>query len=471
MSTSLRATRVVGGSAVGFLVFLELTSGFVQGYYAPLLPRLADQLGVSDADIIWFTTVQTLAAAVCVPLLAKLGDMFGHRRMLRIGIVTVTVGSLVVALVPSYPLVLVARVLHGALALWLPLEIAIIHSRATGATARRAVGFLVASLTGGVIIGTVVAGGVASVVKPMWIVLLVPVLFMLVALYAVFFRVPETTERSAPTIDWLGFAGLALAMILTLVGLRLAATAGPGAPSTIGCLMSAVAVAAVWVWWERRSAAPAVDVRRLASRSMGPINVAGFLFGLVMFGSQAPLTTFLGTDPADGYGFGAGPGVLSMVIAVLAILATVGAATFSLLAGLVGMRVTLLLGAGTAAAACVLLAVLHAQWWQIWVACVLLGYGMGVLLGALPALMAEVAPTDQTGVSVGMYNSIRPLGGAVGGALFAGVLVAATPHGAAHPQLSGYVTMWVLCALAFVGAIVAIALIRMPAPAPEEPVR
>ncbi|NDK89808.1 MFS transporter [Gordonia desulfuricans] len=37
---------------------------------------------MSDADITWFLTVQTLAAAVCVPLLSQLGDMYGHRPML-----------------------------------------------------------------------------------------------------------------------------------------------------------------------------------------------------------------------------------------------------------------------------------------------------------------------------------------------------------------------------------------------------
>jgi len=91
MSETLTAPikRVNAGTVVGFLVFVEFASGFTQGYYLPLIPTIRDIVGVSDADITKFVTLQTLAAAVSVPILAKLGDIFGHRRMLRIAIAAV----------------------------------------------------------------------------------------------------------------------------------------------------------------------------------------------------------------------------------------------------------------------------------------------------------------------------------------------------------------------------------------------
>src|SRR5438132_125811 len=60
-------------AVVGFLVFVELASGFVQGYYNPLFSEIARHSGVSDADITWFVVVQTLSAAVSVPILSRLG--------------------------------------------------------------------------------------------------------------------------------------------------------------------------------------------------------------------------------------------------------------------------------------------------------------------------------------------------------------------------------------------------------------
>ena len=208
--------NVSARAVVGFLVFCELASGFVQGFYAPLLGEIAGHLPVSDADITWFLTVQTLAAAVCVPLLSKLGDIFGHRRMLRIAVVAVLIGTLVTAFLPSYPLVLAARILVGPLAVWLPLEIALVHNRIKGETARTSIGLLVSCLTGGAILGTISAGIFSAILPTLTLTLLVPVLFVAVSVYAVFFKVPESTSRTGAKIDVVGFIGIGLAMVCLL---------------------------------------------------------------------------------------------------------------------------------------------------------------------------------------------------------------------------------------------------------------
>ena len=216
--------KVSARAVVGFLIFCELASGFVQGFYAPLLGEIAGHLKVSDADITWFLTVQTLAAAVCVPLLSKLGDIFGHRRMLRIAVISVLVGTIVTALLPNYPLVLAARLLVGPLAVWLPLEIALVHNRIKGETARTSIGLLVSCLTGGAILGTISAGVFSSLLPSLTLTLFIPVLFVVVSVYAVFFKVPESTSRPGAKVDVLGFIGIGLAMVILLFGLRLASS-------------------------------------------------------------------------------------------------------------------------------------------------------------------------------------------------------------------------------------------------------
>ncbi|MFB9308733.1 MFS transporter [Agromyces hippuratus] len=472
------AGRTSVRAIVGFLVFCELASGFVQGYYAPLLAAIADHLSVTDADITWFLTVQTLAAAVFVPLLSKLGDIFGHRRMLRIAVVAVLIGTLVTALVPNFTVVLIARVLIGPLAVWLPLEIALVHNRISGDSARKAIGMLVSFLTVGAILGTVASGVVSSVSPSLTVTLLVPCAFVLVSVYAVFFKVPESTTRANPHIDVLGFVGLAVAMVALLGGLRLASTEGFASPVTIGALGLAFAVFVAWVIWERRTPAPAVDVRLVASRALGPIYLTAFLFGMVMFGMQAPMTTFLAADPAvTGYGFAATPGLISAVIAVITLLATVGAATFAYLAKRIGIRAVLLIGAVLAGAGNFILAAFHSTLTEVWIASAVMGIGLGLLLGALPALLAELAPSDQTGIAAGVYNSLRTLGGAAAGAVFGLVLALWVAPGGEFAEIGGYVTVWVLCGLAFVGALVALAFLRVPdgrgtpahAPAADEP--
>ncbi|WP_433674784.1 MFS transporter [Microbacterium gorillae] len=467
MSTDAPVTqslpKVSARAVVGFLIFCELASGFVQGFYAPLLGEIAGHLKVSDADITWFLTVQTLAAAVCVPLLSKLGDIFGHRRMLRIAVISVLIGTVVTALLPNYPLVLAARILVGPLAVWLPLEIALVHNRIKGETARTSIGLLVSFLTGGAILGTISAGVFSALLPNLTLTLFIPVLLVAVSVYAVFFKVPESTSRTGAKVDVLGFVGIGLAMVVLLFGLRLASSEGFASAATIGTLAAAVVIFALWVLWELRSSSPAIDVRLIVSPRMGPVYLTAFLFGMVMFGAQSPSTTFLTADPAQtGYGFAASAGTASAVTAVVTILATIGAATFAPIARKVGIRSVLVTGAIVAASGSLVQIAFHDQLWQIFLVSAINGIGMGLLLGALPALVAEVAPSDQTGIATGVYNSLRTLGGSAAGAVFAVILAGFTASGSLSSSIGGYVTIWAVCAGAFIIAAVALAFMRMP---------
>lgn len=454
--------------AVGLLVLCDLASGFTQGYYTPLIPAIAERTDVSDASVIWFMTVQTLAAAVFVPLLSKLGDMFGHRLLLRIAVSTVLIGAVITAISPWFPLVLVGRVMMGPIAVWMPLEVAIIHSRATGDTARKSVGLLISIMTGGAILGTLAAGAIGTFSSNLTLTLLVPTLFIAGALFAVFFKVPGSRLRSDEPVDIVGFVGLAAGMILLLSGLRTASNGSFVGAAAVALLGGAVLVLGFWIWWELRAKHPAVDVRLVVSKNLGPLYLTGFLFGMIMFGIQAPLTTFLSADPAEvGYGFAGTATVTSTVLATTTVLATVGAATFSRVARLIGMRGVLVSGALMAALGALFIVFFHTDLWQVYVYAGVSGLGMGFLLGGLPALVAELAPSGGTGIATGVYNSLRTLGGATAGAVFAMVLSWFTPLDGDFATLRGYLVLFIISAGAFGVSAVALALAPIPREAAE----
>ena len=52
---------------VGYLAFVEFTSGVVQGYYTPMLSDIARHLGIHDADVNWFEGAQLMLSALVVP--------------------------------------------------------------------------------------------------------------------------------------------------------------------------------------------------------------------------------------------------------------------------------------------------------------------------------------------------------------------------------------------------------------------
>ncbi|HBS09369.1 MAG TPA: MFS transporter, partial [Microbacterium sp.] len=69
---------------IGWFILVEFVSGIIQGYYVPLFSDIVIDLGIHDSDVNWFEAAQLLLSAIVVPILAKLGDMYGHKRILLI---------------------------------------------------------------------------------------------------------------------------------------------------------------------------------------------------------------------------------------------------------------------------------------------------------------------------------------------------------------------------------------------------
>ncbi|MGW0995689.1 MFS transporter [Streptomyces sp. NPDC002523] len=434
-------------SVVGFLAFVELVSGIVQGYYPPLIAHLSSAVHVSEGALNWFSSVQLLAAAVSVPVVAKLGDMYGHRRLLRISVACVAVGSLLIAVSSSFPLMLVGRVLQGPLAAWIALEVAIVRDKIGGDTARRSIGLLASALTGGAVIGALISGPLDTHLAGIRLTLAVPAALAGLCLLVTLFLIPESKSRAARRIDWAGVAGLALALVLVLLGLSQAAKAGWGSARTIGLVAVGLVALAGWVAWERRTPEPLVDIRLFARRAMWPAQAGALLFGVSLFGGQVPLSTFLAADPHEaGYGFGLTSQSISFVLALNVLAAVAGAALYGRISRRIGMRAVLPLGLLAIAVAYTWMGLLHSALWMIQIASLVAGFGSGLLLGGLPAYVSEVAPANQVGIASGTYSTIKVLGGSVASAVFGILLATSVLAGTKVPSAQGYVAVWFACA-------------------------
>lgn len=452
---------------VGFLIFVEFTSGFVQGFYIPLYGSLSERLDITDADITWFVTLWTLSSAVCIPVLAKLGDIFGHRRMLRLAVLAVLIGVCFVAFSDNYTLVLIGRIMTGPLSVWLPLEIAMVHDKISGEKARRSVGLLISFLTIGVIAGMLSSGVIASLNWNFTTVLMVPAVITALCVFVVFFLVPESTVRSKSTVDYLGFLGLGASMVTLMLGLGGIQTYGIFSPQVLLMLLLFGVITIAWVVWESRTACPAIDLKLVRSRLMWPPYLTAFLFGIVLLGTQTIGTTFLAANPATvGFGFGLTPGSISLIGAGVTLLACIGSAVFVYVARRIGMRGVLLLGASSLASANIILVIFHEHFVLVMVTQVLSGVGSGMMLGAMPSVVAELSPPDQTGIATGIYNSLKTLGGAVGGAVF-GVILASSISSGLGASIGSYQMVWGICAVALGLCVVSLLFMRSEKPSTD----
>lgn len=463
--TPLGSARV--SAVVGFLVLFELVSGIVQGMLPTLLPQLGASLHISAGRLGWVNTTQLLAAAVCVPVFGRLGDMYGHRRLLRIAVVSLALGSVLVAWSPNFGLLLTGRVLQGPLAALLPLEIGLVRNRLDTHGARSAVGMLIGALTFGATVGMLVAGLLARSISSVHGILWVPAIAVVLCAGVAFFLIPEATSRTGGTVDWAG-AGL---LSVGLASLLLAIAQGPSwgwtAGSTLGCFTLALVSMTVWVLVELRVPAPLIDVRLTVSRGLAPVYAASFVLGAALYGSQTASVLFLASPPQKlGYGFGYDALGIAWMMLPSSAFAFVGSTLVPRLIRAVGGRAALTGSGIVMAVGYVVMVLAHGAPWQFVTANCLIGLGTGLALGGLPSLVLDGAPADRTGTATGVFNSFKTLGGSVGGAVFASVLTGITFAGTQVPKESAYTTVWLCCAgVSVLVALASLLLVRHKADA------
>jgi MFS family permease len=462
------------GAVVGFLVFVELTSGVIQGFYTPLLTDIARHFGVPDADVNWLEGGQAMVAAIVIPALAKLGDMVGHRRMLLVSTAATAVASAAMPLSGNFWLFLVAWSLQGFYVVWLPLETALIFSRArsTGhpaALTRRAAGLLVGALEAGVIVAALAAGQLIDVI-PLPQILWIPAVAVAACFFVILFGVKESPELHGGRFDTVGLVLVALALLGFTGGLFLLRVNGPGSPLVWLALVLGLALFVPFVRWELRQADPVVDVRMFTRPALWPVFLTAGLFGVSVLGAQAPLSTFARTDPVEhGYGLGATSGQTSILIGVYVLTLAVGALLLPVVTRFVTPRWALVGASLMVASGYLLFLPFHATYAQTLTNMVVAGLGSGALVAALPAAAASAAPHGQTGVATGLTNSVKTVGGAVASAVF-GIALATHADGSVAGtagSFSGYVTVWTVCGLTALAA--AIALVFVPRTAFSDP--
>ncbi|MEV3860379.1 MFS transporter [Streptomyces sp. NPDC050095] len=443
-------------AVVGLLVAFELVSGFLQGAAVPLVPEIQDWQGISTGQAQWFTTVQYLAAAISVPALGRLGDLYGHRRMIRVTLAVIATGTVLVACAPDLGVLLLGRALMGPLAALLPLEIGLVRDRLSVEGGRKAVGLLVGTLTLGTVLGHALVGPLLSLLGDLRATLVALAALAIGCLALAFTAIPESRTRAAGRMDWSGAILLALALTALLGTLSRGAARGWGSAPTLGGLLLAAVLLGIWIRLQLARPHALVDVRAVARRRSAPYYVSGFVLGSVMLGGQSVAVSFMAASPGEaGYGFGLAAWQISVYGVVPNVMAFAGSALCAALAVRIGYRRLLLVSFTALATGYGGLIVLHSGMAAFMAANALVGVGCGLALGGLPTVIVEGSAADRTASATAVYNNLKTLGGSVGGAAFAVVLGSLVVGGTGTPALSAYVTIWAAGGAACVLAVLA----------------
>ncbi|MGW0997409.1 MFS transporter [Streptomyces sp. NPDC002520] len=442
-----------GRGMLGAMAVVVVFSGVVQGYLTPLLPELGGRLHLGGVGQNNLYLLSQCAFAVLTPLLSRLGDLYGHRRLLRVAVTMVAAGSLLMAVAPTVTTLAVGMVLQGAVVGFFPLLAGILRSRAPE-RGRIGMSVLVGALLIAIGVGGLVAGTLSErhAAAGLWVAVPVAV----VAVVAGFVLPDSDTERGGRF-----HFGAAALLTVGLVALVLVLAQGEAwgwlSARSLGVGALAALTLVAWVAVERRATHPLVSVRMLRDRRLALISAHTFCAAFGTIGFLGANALFLGADPdRTGYGMGLGPQAIATVSLAMVVAGFAGSTATPRLARRIGDRAVLATGGALIALGFLGMVVFHATLTQYVVSALVVGLATGLFESITRTLSAEVVPERQTALAVGLNELALSLGAAIGAAVI-GALFAAHQH-AGHIALSGFAWSWGVCAgVALLGSALALA--------------
>jgi MFS transporter, DHA2 family, methylenomycin A resistance protein len=377
------------------------------------VPTLREQLAASTSGLLWIVDAYILAFAALLLSTGLLGDRWGARKGFQAGLIVFIVASVGCGLAPSVGWLITARVVQGVgAALLAPTSLALIHAvYPEGRPRARALGTWAAISGLAFAAGPIIGGGLVQTVGWRSIFLVnVPVGTLALLLVAAYLR--PVPPRSV-ALDCVGQALAALILTALTAGLIEASRVGWGSSFVLGAFGVTLGGLGLFVLWERKLTRPLIPRSVLRSPPLRAGLLAGAAFNFSMYGSLFVYTLTL--QNVRGYG----PLLTGLAFLPLTIMHT-PVATW--LAGPWtanrGPKWPLLVGQFCTAFGSVGFVVVGSLAYPaLALALLVFGVGSGLITTSMTTLVLAHAPHDSVGVSSGLLNASRQLGGVLGIAL------------------------------------------------------
>jgi EmrB/QacA subfamily drug resistance transporter len=387
------------------------------------IPEVQKELGLSATGVQWVINAYLLSLAALFAFGGRIGDMFGHKKMVLIGVVVFAAASTMCGLTPTgdaaEPWIIVFRAVQGlGAALMFPAALAIVVASFPFSERGKAMAIFFAVAGGLTAVGPLLGGYLSEWTwrSIFWVNVPVAIIAVILTLKS------KPTDTSKPSkLDVPGLLLIVLGMGLSVLGFQQASSWGWTSPLTIGCIVVGLAVLVVFVWYEHKPESPLINLAIFRVRAFFVQNVVLFVtmmaFIPVFFFASMYAQISLGSDSSE-----AGLYLLTF-FAGYAPAAQVGGRMLDS----IGAKRPVVLGCVLAAVGFYLWAGeltdisggLNSQWYWI----VLTGAGMGLMLGPANTDAINRAPSDAYGEATGITQTVRNYGSSVGMAVLGTILI------------------------------------------------
>lgn len=385
----------------------------------PALPALREAFGVDKRTIAWVFNVFVLLNLVGIPLMSRLADVFGRRTLFVADVLLFGAGSIVVALAPSFEVLLAGRGIQGLAASGIfPAASAVVGDTFPPERRGRALGILGAVYGLAFVIGPIIAGVLLNAASWPWLFLITLPLAALVAA-AGWHVLPATRTTADEALDVPGMVVLGGGLVALAYGVNQIDTQALGASLLswrVGpFLLGAAALLPVFLWVERRAADPLLRLGLFRNRQVGIASALAFGAGLTeaafIFFPDMAVAAFEVSDSAASF-------MLLPLVSAVAISSPIAGRVLDR----VGSRAIVLAGTILLTAGFALISVGPATRSVFYVGSVAIGGGLACLLGSSLSyiLLAESTAEERT-VAQGVIALFLGIGQLVGAAFIGAV--------------------------------------------------
>ena len=378
----------------------------------PALPEIPHLLGVTANDASWLVTITLLTSTVGTPIVARMGDMYGRRRMLLLSLLLVAAGSAIAAVTMNFPLVLLGRSLQGFGAAIIPIGISIMRDLLSPAYATTGMALMSGTLGIGSAIGLPTSGvllelgGLSAI---FWISAVAATVF-LVLVHRV---IPARADAGGGRFDLIGTLLFTVALSALLLFISKGAEWGIGHPLTLASIAITVLGLSLWVPQQLRISNPLVDIRSTLSRPVLTTNIATFFIAAGLFATHLLTIQEAHAPIATGIGLGMPTLMAGLAILPFSLIQVVLAPVSARLLIRFGGKAGLIFGAGMIMFAYTFRFFFHGTLTLVLVGTMLVGVGSAFGFAAMPILIMDAVPSAEAAAANGLNSLIRNLAGSV----------------------------------------------------------
>jgi EmrB/QacA subfamily drug resistance transporter len=381
------------------------------------LPTLARDLHAGTSSLQWIIDAYTLVYASMLLTTGSLGDRFGRKGALSLGLVIFGAGSVASAFSGSAGLLIACRAVMGlGGCLIMPATLSILTNVFPKEERAKAIGIWAGVAGLGIVAGPTLGG---LLLAHFWwgSVFLINVPVVVLALIAGYLVVPDSKDPSTPRLDPGGTGLSIVGLTLVLYAIIEAPTRGIGSPVVLGLFALGLVVVALFALWELHTDHPMLDVRFFENPRFSAASLAVTLAFFSMTGVLFFLTQYL--QSVLGYSaLHAGLGFIPLAVTMM-----ISSPASARLDARFGSKATVVAGLVIAAGAVALLSTARADSSYLLIGAVLalLGAGLGcVMTPATNSIMGSL-PLAKAGVGSAVNDTTRQIGGALGVAILGSI--------------------------------------------------